>query len=116
MAKFIASLPKNEVGNLVTHDGRITPQAIQRFMAATFKYAYEDDALVGEVTMETDPDAKRVLDAAMAASGVMAALKGTGEFDVSLAVADAIRLAINAKRQGFELANMAQNQDYCHQR
>lgn len=111
VAKFIASLPKNEVGNLVTHDGRITPQAIQRFMAATFKYAYEDDALVGEVTMETYPNAKRVLDAAMAASGVMAALKGMGEFDVSLAVADAIRLAINAKRQGFELANMAQNQD-----
>ena len=111
IAKFIQSLPSNEAGNLATKDGRITAQAERRFMAATFKRAYEDDALVQEVTMETDPDAKRVLDAAMNASGVMAALKGRGEFDLAPAVADAMKIAINAARKKTKLADEAENQD-----
>ena len=108
---FISQIPSAEQGNLLGSDKMPTRQAIERFQAATFKEAYQLDGLVELYTQATDPDARAALRAAADASGVMANLRGTGEFDLSDSVASAISLAVNAKRQGLSLQDAGNNQD-----
>ena len=42
----------------------------------------------------------------------MAALRGTGDFDVRGAVTDAVKMAVNAARQGLKLSDVLQNADF----
>lgn len=108
---FVSAQPVAERGDMLNTDGTPTRQAVDRLMAATFKSAYESDELVQLYAQATDPDARAVMAAAADASGVMANLKGAGEFDVRSAVADAAKLAINAARQGLKLSDVMKNAD-----
>lgn len=104
-------MPVSEQGDMMNPDGSPTRQAVDRLMAATFKQAYDSDELVQLYAQAADPDARAVLSAAADASGVMAALSGT-EFDVRQAVADAVKMAVNASRQGLKLSDVLQNADF----
>ncbi|TCP16915.1 LPD38 domain-containing protein [Simplicispira metamorpha] len=108
---FVSAMPVAERGDMLNPDGTPTRQAVDRLMAATFKQAYESDELVQLYAQATDPDARAVMAAAADASGVLANLKGAGEFDVRGAVADAAKMAVNAARQGLKLSDVLQNQD-----
>lgn len=90
----------------------VTPDMGDRLMSATFKQAYDSDELVQLHAQATDPDARSVLAAAADASGVMAALRGAGDFDVRGAVTDAVKMAVNAARQGLKLSDVLQNADF----
>lgn len=107
---FVAATPESERGDMVDKSGP-TRQASDRLMAAVFKQAYQDDELVRMYAQAQDPDARAVLGAVAGASGVMSNLSGAGEFDVRAAVADAVKMAVNAKRQGLKLSDVAQNYD-----
>lgn len=107
---FVAATPESERGDMVDKIGP-TRQASDRLMAAVFKQAYQDDELVRMYAQAQDPDARAVLGAVAGASGVMSNLSGAGEFDVRAAVADAVKMAVNAKRQGLKLSDVAQNYD-----
>lgn len=109
---FVSSMPVAERGDMLNPDGTPTRQAVDRLMAATFKQAYDSDELVQLHAQATDPDARSVLAAAADASGVMAALRGTGDFDVRGAVTDAVKMAVNAARQGLKLSDVLQNADF----
>ena len=111
IAGFVSSMPVSEQGDMMNPDGSPTRQAVDRLMAATFKQAYDSDELVQLYAQAADPDARAVLSAAADASGVMAALSGT-EFDVRQAVADAVKMAVNASRQGLKLSDVLQNADF----
>ncbi|MDD2711295.1 MAG: hypothetical protein PHU77_00105 [Simplicispira sp.] len=108
---FVSAMPVAERGDMLNPDGTPTRQAVDRLMAATFKQAYESDELVQLYAQASDPDARAVMAAAADASGVLANLKGTGEFDVRAAVAGAAKMAVNAARQGMKLSDVLQNQD-----
>lgn len=108
---FVSAMPVAERGDMLNADGTPTRQAVDRLMAATFKQAYESDELVQLYAQASDPDARAVMAAAADASGVLANLKGAGEFDVRAAVADAAKMAVNAARQGLKLSDVLQNQD-----
>jgi len=109
---FISAMPVAERGDMLNPNGTPTRQAVDRLMAATFKQAYNSDELVQLHAQATDPDARAVLAAAADASGVMAALSDTGEFDVRSAVTDAVKMAVNAARQGLKLSDVLQNTDF----
>ena len=108
---FVSAMPVSEHGDMLNPDGTPTRQAVDRLMAATFKQAYESDELVQLYAQASDPDARAVMAAAADASGVLANLKGAGEFDVRGAVAGAAKMAVNAARQGMKLSDVLQNQD-----
>lgn len=108
---FIAATPNMERGNMEDRNGP-TRQASDRLMAAVFKQAYQDDELVRMYAQAQDPEARAVLGAVASASGVMANLSNAGEFDVRAAVSDAVKLAVNAKRQGLKLEDVLQNTDF----
>ena len=108
---FVSAMPATERGDMLNADGTPTRQAMDRLMAATFKQAYESDELVQLYAQATDPDARAVMAAAADASGVLANLKGAGEFDVRAAVADAAKMAVNAARQGLKLSDVLRNAD-----
>ena len=109
---FVSSMPVAERGDMLNPDGTPTRQAVDRLMSATFKQAYDSDELVQLHAQATDPDARSVLAAAADASGVMAALRGAGDFDVRGAVTDAVKMAVNASRQGLKLSDVLQNADF----
>ncbi len=108
---FVSAMPVAERGDMLNADGTPTRQAVDRLMAATFKQAYESDELVQLYAQASDPDARAVMAAAADASGVLANLKGAGEFDVRAAVAGAAKMAVNAARQGMKLSDVLQNAD-----
>lgn len=109
---FIQGMPDSEKSELLSKGGTPTRQAIDRLMAATFKQAYDSDELVDLYAQAPEPEARAILNAAGEAAGALAALKEMNpDFDVREAVADAVKLAVNASRQGMPLAEFAQNAD-----
>lgn len=108
---FIHSMPESERSNMLNADGTPTRQAIDRIMAATFKQAYDSDALVQLYAQATDPQARTVMSALADAAGAMSALDGAGEFDIRAAVADAAGMAVNAARRGLKLSDVVRESD-----
>ena len=113
LRQFISAMEDSEKGDLMGgKSGAPTKQAIDRLMAATFKQAYDSDELVDLYAQAPEPEARAILNAAGEAAGALAALKEMNpDFDVREAVADAVKLAVNASRQGMPLAEFAQNAD-----
>lgn len=108
---FVQAMPVGERGGLLNANGSPTRQAIDRFMAATFKQAYESDELVQLYAQATDTEAKAVMSALADAAGAMSSLKGAGALDIRKAVADAAMMAVNAARQGQKLSDTVKNAD-----
>lgn len=111
--QFINTMPDAEKGDLIAgKNGAPTRQAVERLMAAVFKQAYNSDELVDLYAQAREPEARAVLNAAAQAAGSLSALQEmNADFDVRKPVADAVKMAVNAARQGMPLAEFAQNAD-----
>lgn len=111
MAAFINQMPVSERGAMLDRDGTPTRQAIDRLLAAAFKQAYDNDALVALASQATDPQARTVISALASVAGDMAQLAGTGEYDIRAVVSEAAQKAVNARRRGLPLQKVLQERD-----
>lgn len=93
---FIAAMPEAQRSDMLTPDGRPAHQAVDRLMSATFRHAYDSDALVQLYAQAAD---------------LMGQLKDAGQFDMRHAVTKAAHMAVNAVRQGCKLSDVVKNQD-----
>lgn len=110
--RFISAMPTAEQGNLIGSDRLPTRQGIDRYLAAVFHQAYEHDGLTELYSQATDTESRTVIAALGQAAQAMARLKGSGEFDIRGAVAEAAVMAVNAKRRGIKLSQFVQNADF----
>ncbi len=111
LRQFVSAMPVSEQTALRNPDGSPTRQAQDRLMAAVFAGAYEDDALVSLHAQAIDPESRVVMGGLASAASQMLALRGAGDLDIRPLISEAAKLAINAKRRGIKLADMAQQSD-----
>ncbi|NML34506.1 LPD38 domain-containing protein [Paraburkholderia antibiotica] len=109
--QFVQAMPVGERVGMLNPDGSPTRQAVDRLMSATFHKAYGDPELVRLYAQATDPEARTVLGGMASAAGSMARLEGAGDLDVRPLVTDAARLAVNARRSGAKLQDLARQGD-----
>lgn len=111
MRRFVQGMPQAEQGALIDATGAPTRQAVDRLNGAIFAAAYDSDALVSLYTQATDPEARNIMSALAQAAPSMARLKGAGALDIRDLVTQAAEQAVNARRRGIKLADMAAQQD-----
>jgi len=108
---FIDAQPVSEQTALRDARGNPTRQAHDRLVSAVFAAAYENDALLALQAQATEPEARTVLAGLVAAAPQMAQLRGMGDLDIRPIVAEAAVAAVNARRRGIKLADMAAQAD-----
>ena len=111
LRQFVDRMPVSEQPALRNPDGSPTRQAADRLMAALFHEAYDDDALLALHAQAIDPEARVVMAGLAAAAPQMAQLKGAGDLDIRPIVSQAAQAAVNARRRGIKLADMAAQAD-----
>lgn len=111
VAGFVDAMPVSEQTALRDAQGRPTRQARDRLVSAIFAAAYENDALLALQAQANDPEVRTVLGGLVAAAPQMVALRGMGDLDIRPLVAEAAVAAVNAKRRGVKLADMAAQAD-----
>ncbi|MBO7410480.1 MAG: hypothetical protein J6T92_01010 [Ottowia sp.] len=110
---FIQATPEAErAGMLDAKTGEPTKQAADRFMAAIFKQAYQNDELVRLYAQATDPDARNVLHALAQAAPVIARLSDKGQYDLRDAYAGMAQDVVNAARRGEKLQTWITQGDF----
>jgi hypothetical protein len=108
---FVDSQPVSEQTALRDAKGNPTRQAHDRLVSAIFAAAYENDALLALQAQAADPEARTVLAGLVAAAPQMVRLRGAGDLDIRPLVAEAAVAAVNARRRGIKLADMASQMD-----
>lgn len=103
--QFIAAMPKEEQAQLLNKQGRPNPLAKIRLSNALFARAYDNDALIDLYAEATDPEAQQILRGMSIAAPAMSNLAEAGTYDVRPFVSKAAELAVNARRQGVDLAS-----------
>jgi hypothetical protein len=111
LQQFIAAMPKEEQATLLNKQGTPNPMAKIRLANALFARAYANDALIDLYAEATDPEAQQILRGMAIAAAPMSELEGAGDYDIRKYVANAAQLAVNARRQGVDLATYAQQGD-----
>jgi hypothetical protein len=111
LQQFIAAMPKEEQAALLNKQGTPNPMAKIRLANALFARAYANDALIDLYAEATDPEAQQILRGMAIAAAPMSELEGAGDYDIRKYVANAAQLAVNARRQGADLATYAQQGD-----
>lgn len=109
--RFVQAMPQAEQASLIDTDGSPTRQAVDRLNAAIFSAAYDSDALVRLYAQATDPEARNVMSALAQAAPGMARLRGAGALDIRELIAQAAEQAVNARRRGIKLTDMANQAD-----
>lgn len=108
---FIDAQPVSEQTALRDARGNPTRQAHDRLTSAIFAAAYDNDALLALQAQATEPEARTVLAGLVAAAPQMVQLRGMGDLDIRPIVAEAAVAAVNARRRGISLADMASQTD-----
>lgn len=111
LRQFVDRMPVSEQPALRNPDGSPTRQAADRLLAALFHEAYADDALLALHAQAIDPEARIVMAGLAAAAPQMAQLKGAGDLDIRPIVSQAAQAAVNARRRGIKLSDMAAQAD-----
>jgi hypothetical protein len=111
LQQFIAAMPKEEQAALLNKQGTPNPMAKIRLANALFARAYANDALIDLYAEATDAEAQQILRGMAIAAAPMSELEGAGDYDIRKYVAKAAELAVNARRQGTDLATYAQQGD-----
>lgn len=110
--KFVRSMPDSERGGLIDTNGNPTREAQSRLESAMFAKAYDNDALTRLQAQALDPDAKNIIGALVAAAPEMSKLEGLKDgYDIRDIVSSAVSRAIEAKKQGQKIEEMAVNSD-----
>lgn len=111
LRRFVDSMPTSEQTALRDARGAPTRQAGDRLTSAVFAAAYESDALLALQAQAADPEARTILTGLVAAAPAMARLRGLGDLDIRPLVSEAAEAAVNARRRGIKLADMAAQAD-----
>jgi len=111
LRNFLAAMPKEEQAQLMNKQGQPNPLSKIRLANALFARAYENDGLIDLYAEATDPEAQQILRGMSIAAPAMSNLSGTGEYDIRQFVSKAAELAVNARRQGVDLATYASQGD-----
>ena len=111
LRQFVAAMPQEEQANLINRQGQPNPIAKLRLANALFAKAYANDALIDLYAEATDPEAQQILKGMSIAAPAMSNLEGAGDYDVRQYVAKAAELAVNARRQGVDLATYVDQGD-----
>lgn len=109
--QFVRAMPQSEQGGLLDTNGQPTRQAMDRISAAVFSRAYGNDQLVRLYAQAQDPEARLILSALAQVAPKMARLEGAGALDIRDVVTQAAEIAVNARREGVPLAQVAKQQD-----
>ena len=105
---FLRGLPANERATLL--NGQVpTSDATTRLERAVFLKAYNDSALMDQLT--TSEDGRTVISALTQLAPTMSRLSDAGELDIRDIVVDAAKIVIKARRDGVSLANAARQTD-----
>lgn len=108
---FIQAMPESEQANLIDKEGRPTKQASDRLNAAIFQKAYGNDELTNLAHQAEDAEARNIINALSQAAPDMAKLSESSEYNLKPIVTQSAEMAINAKRNGISLADLAKQQD-----
>ena len=92
-------------------NGQTTRQAQDRLNAAIFHVAYNNDDLTHLAHQSHDEESTNIIKAMSESAPQMAQLNNVGEYDVRPAVVEAAQVAINARRQGYKLAEFIKQRD-----
>ncbi len=111
VAQFVNAQPTGEQTALRDAKGRPTAEASRRLMNAIFAAAYGSDRLLSLYAEAVDPEARTVMSALAVAAPQMMRLRGLGDLDVREIVTEAAEAAVNARRRGIKLADMAAQAD-----
>lgn len=113
LVDFIRAMPESEQGGLIDKEGKPTRQALNRFQAAVFEKAYENEGLTNLYAQALDPDSKSVIKALERAAPKIQELKNVGSnYDVRDIVANAAIRSINALREGKYIEEEIAKQDF----
>lgn len=105
--RFVQAMPQAEQGNLINRDGSPTTQAVDRLNAVVFFKAYNSEPLTNLYAQTADPDARNIMSALAQAATSMARLEGAGALDIRPLIAEAAEIAINGRRNGLKLSEIA---------
>ena len=105
--RFVQAMPQAEQGNLINRDGSPTAQAVDRLNAVVFFKAYNSEPLTNLYAQTADPDARNIMSALAQAATSMARLEGAGALDIRPLIAEAAEIAINGRRNGLKLSEIA---------
>lgn len=108
---FVNAMPVSEQTGLRLTDGSPSVQAQNRLMGALFETAYQDDELLGLYTQAIDIEARVVMAGLAAAAPQMVRLKNAGGLDIRPQITQAAKAALNAKRRGIKMADIAAQTD-----
>lgn len=108
---FVQGMPTAEQAQLMDANGQTTRQAQDRLNAAIFHVAYNNDDLTHLAHQSHDEESTNIIKAMSESAPQMAQLNNVGEYDVRPAVVDAAQVAINARRQGYKLADFIKQRD-----
>lgn len=103
--EFISQLSPNDAANLTDSNGFPNKTARDRFMAAVFKKAYNNDQLVSLYSEAMDPENKNMLNSLASVAGKAIELEGAGDLDLRPFMVEAAEMIINAKRSGIPVSD-----------
>lgn len=108
LQKFIAKMPKEELGQMIDETGTPTRQAEFRAQAAMFAKAYKNDELTRRMAQAIDVDARTIINGLNVAAPAMTRLAGLGDgFDVRDLVSEAAGQAMKAIAKRTPLSDLA---------
>ena len=108
---FVQSMPVTERTNLLDNNGKPNRRAEARLEAAIFQNAYKSDELTEIAHVDTEGEAKNLINGLSEAAPDLVALGSTKDYDVRPALVEAVKMAITARRNGMSFAELAQQRD-----
>lgn len=108
---FVQSMPVTERTNLLDNNGKPNRRAEARLEAAIFQNAYKSDELTEIAHVDTEGEAKNLINGLSEAAPDLVALGSTKGYDVRPALVEAVKMAITARRNGMSFAELAQQRD-----
>lgn len=101
---FLAALPPQERGSLLTTKGDFAPKFWSRLQAAIFARAYNDGNLIALENESENPRIGAVLTALNMAAADMAALEGLGDLDIRPLLVQAALRVRDARARGLKVS------------
>jgi hypothetical protein len=108
---FVQSMPVTERTNLLDTNGKPNRRAEARLEAAIFQNAYKSDELTEIAHVDTEGEAKNLINGLSEAAPDLVALGSTKGYDVRPTLVEAVKMAITARRNGMSFAELAQQRD-----
>jgi hypothetical protein len=108
---FVQSMPVTERTNLLDNNGKPNRRAEARLEAAIFQNAYKSDELTEIAHVDTEGEAKNLINGLSEAAPDLVALGSTKGYDVRPTLVEAVKMAITARRNGMSFAELAQQRD-----